>query len=143
MADTTTLGDRWRNYRPSKATVFWSWVAVSALTMLIGFIWGGWVTGGSARDMARQARAEVVADVCVANFLDAPDAPKQLASFKDTSSWRRNDFIKDGGWAKIGADGKPTTEAISLCVKKLGDAKLPAKEQQATNDKADAATAIR
>ncbi|OWJ65166.1 hypothetical protein [Inquilinus limosus] len=143
MADTTKLGDRWRNYRPSKATAFWSWVAVSALTMLIGFTWGGWVTGGSAQDMARQARAELVADVCVANFLDAPDAQKQLASFKDTSSWRRNDFIKDGGWAKIGADGKPTTEAISLCVKKLGDAKLPAKEQQATNDKADAATVTR
>lgn len=143
MAETTKLGDRWSNYRPSKATVFWSWVAVSALTMLIGFSWGGWVTGGSAESMAQQAKAELVADVCVANFLNAPDAQKQLASFNETSNWRRDDFVKDGGWAKIGADGKPTSEAISLCADKLGDAKLPAKDQQATNDKADDATVVR
>jgi hypothetical protein len=143
MAETTKLAERWRNYRPSKAATFWSWVAVSALTMLIGFTWGGWVTGGSAAGMAQHARAELAADVCVEHFLSAPDAQKQLASFKGTSSWRRDDFIKDGGWAKIAGTDKPSSDAISLCATKLGDAKLPAKDQQAANDKTDAATVVR
>ncbi len=47
-----SFGQRWAKIRPTKAIVFWSWLAVSILTMMVGFNWGGWVTGGTAQKMA-------------------------------------------------------------------------------------------
>ena len=46
----------WGDYRPSKATWFWSCVACVVATMVIGFTWGGWVTGGTADEQTAQAR---------------------------------------------------------------------------------------
>jgi hypothetical protein len=72
--------------------------------MVVGFSWGGWVTGGSAREMAEdsaaQARQELVAVVCVDRFMAAPDASVQLAALKEiTSSYAQGKFVQDGPWA--------------------------------------------
>jgi hypothetical protein len=57
--------------------------------MIVGFTWGGWVTGGSAGDMAEdaleQGRAQVAAVVCVEEFMAAADARPQIASLKSLS----------------------------------------------------------
>ena len=47
-----SLGERWRNAQPTKAMAFWLCVASMILTMIVGFAWGGWVTGGTAQKMA-------------------------------------------------------------------------------------------
>jgi len=47
-----SLGQRWTASRPTKTVVFWSWIASIVVTMIIGFTWGGWVTGGTAQKMA-------------------------------------------------------------------------------------------
>ena len=47
MANNQTVGRRWESYRPSKGIWFWSCVACVAATIVIGFGWGGWVTGGN------------------------------------------------------------------------------------------------
>ena len=46
-----SLGQRWAASRPTKTVVFWSWIVSIVVTMIIGFTWGGWVTGGTARTM--------------------------------------------------------------------------------------------
>ena len=67
--DKVSWGQRWSESRPSKTALFWSCVASMVLTMIVGFSWGGWVTGGTARqtaeNMARDAVVERLAPICV------------------------------------------------------------------------------
>jgi hypothetical protein len=52
---------RWNEAQPTKAVLFWSVVAAVILTMIVGFNWGGWVTGGTAQTKAYQ-RDDYVTD---------------------------------------------------------------------------------
>jgi acetyl-CoA acetyltransferase len=122
--------------------MFWSCVGCIVLTMIVGFAWGRWVTGGTATrmaaDAAKQARAELVAAVCVERFLGASDAPAQLAALKEESNWTRDDFIDKGGWTKLPGLDKTVPQAAGLCAERLADASLPPKEEeQATTEAPD------
>jgi hypothetical protein len=129
MADKPGLGRRWAEYRPSKPTWFWSCVACVVATLIIGFAWGGWVTGGSAAQMAAksadEARDTIMAAVCVSQFENSPDRVAQLALLKKADSWGRNDFITKGGWVTPPGMKDPVTGAAGLCVQKLMSADLP------------------
>jgi hypothetical protein len=122
-------------YRPSKAALFWSCVGCVIAALIVGFTWGGWVTGGTATEMAeraaRQARAELVATVCVQRFLDASDSRAQLASLKETNSWQRDDFIEKGGWATLPGLDKPVASSADLCAERLAAMELPPRGQGA------------
>ena len=52
--------ERWGEARPTKTIVFWSWIGSIVLTMIIGFAWGGWVTGGTAQKMGEVIAADAV-----------------------------------------------------------------------------------
>src|SRR5580704_16189548 len=57
-------------------------VVGAVATMIVGFSWGGWMLGGTAKKIAdTQASSAVVAalaPICVAQFQSAADAPSQL-----------------------------------------------------------------
>jgi len=80
------------HYRPSKTLWAWSLVGAAALTMMVGFTWGGWTTTGCARVMTdmtvRDARADLVAGICVQNFVTASDAADNLKALQAKSSWQ-------------------------------------------------------
>jgi hypothetical protein len=122
----------WANYRPSKTTWFWSCVACVVATIVVGFAWGGWMTGGTADRMVAEAeqagRAQLAATICVARFTDAPDAAVQLAALKDETSWRRSDMITDGGWATPLGVKEPVKGAADLCADRLAAMDLPAQQ---------------
>ncbi len=84
MANTLSRTNRWANYRPSKGVWFWSSVGCVVATMVIGFGWGGWVTGGSAARMASDAasgsRAQLAAASCVVRFNSGPEAIERPAA---------------------------------------------------------------
>ena len=42
-------------YRASKTVLFWACAGSAVLATVVGFSWGGWVTGGTAREMAEQS----------------------------------------------------------------------------------------
>ena len=133
----SSMSQRFENYRPTKTVLFWSCAGCIAATMIVGFAWGGWVTGGTAQEMveeaAQTARAEVAAVVCVQKFMDAGDARLQLASLKEiTSSWKRENFIEDGGWATVA--GEEYDEAADLCAERLMEMEAPAAQEAATTD---------
>jgi hypothetical protein len=123
MPQNESRSQRWENYRPSKALWFWSVVGAAVATMIIGFTVGGWTTGGSAAVMAEQAardaRAALVASVCVQKFVAAEDAAEKLASLKGASRWSRSDLIEDGGWAKLTGMEKSVPGAADLCADEL------------------------
>ena len=66
--------------------------AVAAMT--IGFIWGGWVTSGTASSMTAMAessgRMSVLVPMCVAQFTAADGA---VIKFKGASSYSRDNVI--------------------------------------------------
>jgi hypothetical protein len=136
MANTENGG--WSSYQPSKTLWFWSLVGASALTMAIGFTWGGWMTTGRASVMTdlavRDARAKLVADLCVHNFVSSSDAAENLKALKAKSSWERDDFINEGGWAKIAGIDGTVAKAADTCADQLVNLKeLPAETPSVTD----------
>jgi hypothetical protein len=66
-------------------------IAIGAIaSMVIGFSWGGWVTGGTADKVATErANTAVLAaltPICVEKFLQNSDAKANLASLQKISS---------------------------------------------------------
>jgi hypothetical protein len=129
MAEDPGWGERVKRYRLSKTLFFWSCVACAIATIVVGFKWGGWVTGGGAAEMASQAadkaRAEMAAAICISRFEKAPDATAQLAALGKAKDWERGSFIEKGGWVTIPGTKKPVSGAADLCAKNLVAAKLP------------------
>ncbi len=140
------LGQRWQEYRPSKAQAFWACAACVAATMIVGFSWGGWVTGGTARamadDAAENARAQVVAAVCVDAFMAAADAPAQFAKLQEiTSSYRRRAFVGEGTWAIVPGTDEVSNDAADLCARRLAEMEPPPPVAEAAAVPAAAAVA--
>jgi hypothetical protein len=113
----------WQEARPTKTAVFWSWVASVVITMIIGFAWGGWVTGATARelakDMAEEAVTERLAEICVVQFNQDPEKDRKLEELKNASSYQRRDYVQDQGWATIPGDETPDRTVSNECVKLL------------------------
>ena len=119
--EQVSLGQRWAKARPTKTLVFWLCVACAALTMIVGFTWGGWVRGATARSMAEAVAEEAVvkhlAPICVVQFQQDPAKDQKLKALRDLSAYERGDYVKKQGWAKmpgeVEADGKVATSAPS------------------------------
>ncbi len=92
-------------------------------TLTIGFYWGGWVTGGSAREMAQKgadmALVAALAPICVDQFQHSADATANLVALKKVSVWRQGTFISDGGWATMPGDNTTSTAVADACAAKL------------------------
>jgi hypothetical protein len=139
-----TLSQRFQQYRASKTALFWSCAGSVIVATIVGFSWGGWTTGGSAREMAEdsaaQARQELAAVVCVDRFMAAPDANVQLAELQElTSSYQQGKFVADGGWAIIVPASSPTDyttrtddrKAAGLCAAELAKREISTTEKSA------------
>src|SRR3546814_571943 len=117
-----------------------SCVVCFVLTMLLGFTWGGWVTGGTAKEMTESAvedtRAELAAAVCVDRFLKASDVGARLASLREIDSWNRSSFMEKEGWVTLRGTEDPVPEAGDLCAEQLMEAKLSPLQDAAPGDSA-------
>jgi hypothetical protein len=133
-----TLSQRFQQYQASKTVLFWACAGSVIAATIVGFSWGGWVTGGSAQEMAEdsaaQARQELAAVVCVDRFMAAPDAGVQLTALQEIeSSYTQGKFVQDGGWATI-VPATSTTDytaraddrkAAGLCAEELVKREMP------------------
>ncbi|MBN8888953.1 MAG: hypothetical protein ABS99_03630 [Acetobacteraceae bacterium SCN 69-10] len=123
MVGRQGVGARWEAYRPSKALWFWSCAGCAVATIVVGFAWGGWVTGGTAARMASDAadgaRTQLAAAVCVSRFDSGPDAAAQLAALKKADSYSRSSLIEKDGWATLPGGKNPVDGAADLCARRL------------------------
>lgn len=91
---------------------------------IIGFAWGGWVTGSSAERAAKQrADTAVVAallPVCVAKFKSAADAAVQIAALKKINSWEQGSYVEKGGWANMPGTTTANSDLARACAEALG-----------------------
>ncbi|MDP1730770.1 MAG: hypothetical protein Q8L54_06230 [Devosia sp.] len=86
---------------------------------IIGFSWGGWVTGGSASDMAKKqslaAIAAALTPYCLERSQSDPNAIGVLAELKAASTYGRRAIVEKAGWATPLGMEKPNTELAQAC----------------------------
>ncbi len=114
---------------PQTVPALWGAAGGAALVVLLGFTWFGWVTGGTAQNMAKErSEAAVVAaltPICVARFKESADAAKNLETFKKIEyAWDKTVFVEKGGWATPPGADKPSTALAHSCAEALGKQKL-------------------
>ncbi|MGQ0547162.1 MAG: hypothetical protein ACT4P3_17820 [Betaproteobacteria bacterium] len=123
MQATTAIRQRWGNWHPSKAQIFWSTAGAVVITLILGFGPGGWVTGGSARKQAEQAasdaRHQLAAAVCTEEFMREADARKRLETIKKAMWYERNRMVSDGGWATMPDRKEANMIVASMCAERL------------------------
>jgi hypothetical protein len=72
-------------------------------TLAIGFGWGGWMLGSSAKTLADSAASSAVvaaiAPICADQFQRSADAANNLTALKKTDSWQQAAYVEKGGWA--------------------------------------------
>ena len=98
--------------------------------MVIGFSWGGWVTGGTADKIAdERANTAVLAaltPICVEKFLQNSDAKANLADLqKISSNWEQGQYLEKGGWATQPGATSPDYHLARACAEKLLQVKTP------------------
>jgi hypothetical protein len=113
-----------REARPSKKIVFSLMVAAALLTMIAGFNWGGWVTGGTALQRANTGARDAVLSrltpICVAQFnLDAQRGAKLDELKAITSSRERPEYVKTQGWATMPGEQTPDNDVANACARLL------------------------
>lgn len=101
----------------------WGLVVSAVLTMIIGFAFGGWVTGGTAQEMAGEMADEAVIDrlapICVVQFNQDPEKDKKLQELKEISSYQRGDYVEKQGWATMPGEKEPDSNVANECAKRL------------------------
>ena len=117
--DKQSVGQRWSGARPTKTLLFWSCVASMVLTMIVGFSWGGWVTGGTARQtaetMASDAIVHRLAPICVVQSARDMGIGPKLVALKDESSWQRGEYVGKQGWATMPGEQEPDRKVAEAC----------------------------
>ena len=119
-----SFSEKLREARPSKKIVAALMVATAVLTMIVGFNWGGWVTGGTSQQRVTTGAEDAVAlrlvPICVAQFNADPQQASKLVELKAiTSSWERPDYVKKQGWATMPGEKTPDNDVASACTKLL------------------------
>jgi len=103
--------------------VLWGAVGGAVALAIVGFSWGGWMTGGKA-DAAASMRADsavvdALVPVCVAKFRRDAAVDANLVALKKVDSWSQGDFIEKGGWATV--VGSKVTAQMSSVAKACGE----------------------
>jgi multidrug efflux pump subunit AcrA (membrane-fusion protein) len=101
----------------------WGAVGGAIVLAIVGFTWGGWVTGGSSEQAAKQSAQTAVvaalAPICVVQFSGQMDAAGKLTELKALSSYDRGGFVEKGGWATMPGSDAPFKGVGDSCAKLL------------------------
>jgi hypothetical protein len=100
-------------------------VACGAIAVtVIGFNWGEWVTGGTARQMANdQSRSEVVTaltSICLDQSKRDPELAERVSLLKAASSYEQGDLVMKNGWATMPRTTQGNRLVAIACADKVG-----------------------
>ncbi len=105
-----------------------SWSAIGGaiggaiILAIIGFNWGGWVTGDTAQKMVEDAVLDRLAPICVAQFQQDPNREERLKELKKLDSYginNRSGYVKKQGWATMPGDKSPDNKVADECVGRI------------------------
>ncbi len=90
---------------------------------IVGFSWGGWMTGAGAEKMAnKQAKEEVIAalvPVCLDMSRADNERMAKLATIRAASSFNRRAAVMETGWATIPGSNGPNRDLAQACIEGL------------------------
>jgi pimeloyl-ACP methyl ester carboxylesterase len=117
--------------KETKATArsaLWGAAAGAIALAIVGFSWGGWVTGGTAETLAKNRAATAVVaaltPICVEKFRQAADASANLVEMKKaTYAWDQSKYVEKGGWATMPGSTEPNSAVAKACAESLGSNK--------------------
>jgi hypothetical protein len=116
-----------RETRAAVTPALWGAAGGAIALAIVGFTWGGWVTGGNAEKLAKsQVETAVVAalsPVCVEKFRQEAGAAENLAEMKKVRAWEQSRFIEKGGWATASGGTEPHSAVARACAEALGSDK--------------------
>ena len=112
---------------PKMESMLWGAVGGAAALAIAGFMFGGWVTGGKAKEMAQQQADKAVtaalSPICVDKFRHAQNADENLGKLKAISySWEKGTYVSQGGWATLPGSNEPSSAVAQACAEMLGTA---------------------
>jgi len=85
-----------RETRAAVKPACWGAVGGAIALAIIGFTWGGWVTGGTAKNMASAAatngQQSVLVPLCVAQFMTTDGA---VSKIKATPTYNHDDIVRE------------------------------------------------
>jgi hypothetical protein len=77
----------------------WGAISGAIAAIIVGFAWGGWVTGGTAGRMeAASAETAVVQALTPLCVVKAEQQPEKLVALKEESRFQRDNFVIEAGW---------------------------------------------
>ncbi len=101
----------------------WGAAGGAVVLAVIGFTWGGWVTGGTAQKMAEEMAENAVVDrlapICVEQFNQGSEKVQKLEELKETDTWQRDDYVANQGWATMPGEEKPDSKVATKCADML------------------------
>ena len=104
----------------------WSVVGGAIVLAIVGFSWGGWVTGGTAQKMAEETAEDAVvnrlAPICVEQFNQDSEKQEKLEELKEKSVWDRDDYVEKQGWATMPGEKTPDSKVADKCAEMLIEA---------------------
>jgi len=105
---------------------------------IAGFNWGGWVTGGTAKDQAMaMSRGDVVAamvPVCLAMAQTDPQRLAKLDTIRTASTYQRRDALMAAGWATMPGTEAPNRDIAQACLASLDVDASPERAETAVDE---------
>ncbi len=101
----------------------WGAAGGAIVLAIIGFAWGGWVTGGTAQKMAEEMAEDAVvgrlAPICVVQYNQDSEKDQKLKELKEESSWKRDDYVEKQGWATMPGEKEADSKVAEKCAELL------------------------
>ena len=99
-------------------------IAIGAIALLIVVFWTGWVVTSNKAEsqgeqMAADAVVEALAPICVEQFAKDPNKVERLEALKEKSSYQRDDYVEEIGWATMPAAESPVRGVADACAKRI------------------------
>jgi hypothetical protein len=113
----------------STSAFLWGAFLGAVALAIIGFSWGGWVTGGSATRSATAAAHDgtvaALAPICAERFRGQPDGMVKTDALIKTSSWDRASVIEKSGFATMPGSKVAESDVARACADILTTAPAP------------------
>ncbi|WP_422002424.1 alpha/beta fold hydrolase [Reyranella sp.] len=103
--------------------VIWGAVGGAILCAVVGFSWGGWVTGATARKEAAVAatdsRVAALAPICAQRFRAQDDASAKIAALAKADWWDRSKAVEKSGFAVMPGSKEADSDVARACAEIL------------------------
>lgn len=103
--------------------MIWGAVIGAILCAVLGFGWGGWVTGSTASKeagiAAHNATVAALAPFCAERFRAQSDSAARLAELAKASTWERSGVVEKSGFAMLPGATRADTDVARACAELL------------------------